>query len=530
MSTPITPGLHHLSARADADAQVPPPSVRWSTRVALPLGLCGGFALLFVLATWRALTPAIEVVAIPVLPVYAQADVEPSPVPANEAPALSREVAVQAAGWIEPSPFPVYATALVAGVIEEVRVLEGDRVKRGDVLASMVGDDARLQLRRAEAMVQTARAELDGAETTWEANIELRRAAAVARAELTEAAAAVALQQAEIRREEALLEADASVRDTREGLGEARTISQAEVTLARANHEARVATIEAARQQLIVLQARHERAQAEAEAAEARLRLRPQERLELERARARMLEAEVELAQAELRVERLDILAPMDGVVLLRHVAPGSKVTPDGDDPHSAHVIDLYDPAMLQVRVDVPLAEAGRVGVGQRAEVTVEALPGVTFEGEVIRISAQADIQKNTLEVKVLLHYPVEELRPEMLARIKLLEQHPEPAAEAAGPEIAGAVATRRELLAHIPQNALAGQGALRQGWVVQEFDGILGSASLRHIELLPPAADTPPGWLPVKRGLLPGDLLIISAPQHLTQGATVRVQIASGE
>jgi hypothetical protein len=99
------------------------------------------------------------------------------------------------------------------------------------------------------------------------------------------------------------------------------------------------------------------------------------------------------------------------------------------DDPHSNHVVHLYDPAHLQVRVDVPLAEASRVGIGHKARIVVEVLPDRVFQGEVTRIVNEADLQKNTLQVKVRILDPVPELKPEMLARAQFLA--PAPAAEA---------------------------------------------------------------------------------------------------
>ena len=66
----------------------------------------------------------------------------------------------------------------------------------------------------------------------------------------------------------------------------------------------------------------------------------------------------------------------------------------------------LYDPKRLQVRVDVPLADAAKVRVGQQAKVVVGVLPDRTFDGEVTRVVHEADIQRNTLQVKVAHHRP----------------------------------------------------------------------------------------------------------------------------
>src|SRR5690606_4925421 len=108
-------------------------------------GILVAFALLFAGSMASSLTPAVDVEAMPV--------VERPAISRTASPAASPtgEVVVQAAGWIEPDPFATYATALIDGSVKEVLFLEGDRVAAGDVLVRLVGDDARLALRRAEA-------------------------------------------------------------------------------------------------------------------------------------------------------------------------------------------------------------------------------------------------------------------------------------------------------------------------------------------------------------------------------------------
>ena len=81
---------------------------------------------------------------------------------------------------------------------------------------------------------------------------------------------------------------------------------------------------------------------------------------------------------AALALERTLVRAPSAGLVMARLAAPGSFVGMDAD---TAGVVQLFDPASLQVRTDVPLADAGRLAPGQRAEVQVDALPGRTVPG-----------------------------------------------------------------------------------------------------------------------------------------------------
>jgi multidrug resistance efflux pump len=102
----------------------------------------------------------------------------------------------------------------------------------------------------------------------------------------------------------------------------------------------------------------------------------------------------------------MEIRSPIDGMVMSRLTEPGSKVVVISDNPGSARVLSVYDPRKLQVRVDVPLAETGKVGVGQQADIVVDVLPDRNFSGTVTRVLHEANIQKNTLEVKVAIENP----------------------------------------------------------------------------------------------------------------------------
>ncbi len=65
----------------------------------------------------------------------------------------------QAAGWFEPDPLPIRATALVDGVVDEVFVLEGETVKSGQLLAKLIPDDTQLVLDGSERKLEQTIAE-----------------------------------------------------------------------------------------------------------------------------------------------------------------------------------------------------------------------------------------------------------------------------------------------------------------------------------------------------------------------------------
>jgi membrane fusion protein (multidrug efflux system) len=73
----------------------------------------------------------------------------------------------------------------------------------------------------------------------------------------------------------------------------------------------------------------------------------------------------------------------------------------------------------------VPEVEASLVRAGQPVKLTVEGLPGKTFEGTVSRFTYALDDATKTMLVETDLPNPTRELRPGMYAMIKVgVEKH----------------------------------------------------------------------------------------------------------
>jgi RND family efflux transporter MFP subunit len=211
------------------------------------------------------------------------------------------------------------------------------------------------------------------------------------------------------------------------------------------------------------------------------------------------------LAEAELRLARTQVRAPIAGVVLRRVAAPGTQLMA-GADPDGMHVLHLYDPTKLQARIDVPLADTARVGVGQAVEVTVEALPQRRFAAEVVRLVQEADVAKNTVEVKVLLRETAPELRADMLVRARFLA-----AASGEGDARHELVAPTRALLEHA-------DGAI--AFVYRGELGGTGRVERRSLRLGQPVGDD---GVAVQEGLRPGERVVLDPGEGLEDGARVR-------
>jgi multidrug efflux pump subunit AcrA (membrane-fusion protein) len=102
--------------------------------------------------------------------------------------------------------------------------------------------------------------------------------------------------------------------------------------------------------------------------------------------------------------------------------------TSHSEESDGSTVVTLYQPESLQVRADVRFENLPLVQLGQRVLIANPAL-NQPLTGTVLFINSEADIQKNTLEVKIGIDRPVELLKPEMLVDATFLadEDGPKP-------------------------------------------------------------------------------------------------------
>lgn len=277
--------------------------------------------------------------------------------------------------------------------ITRMHAQEGQRVQRGEVLATLDPVRAEQSLRRAEAQMAAQQQQLAEFEAgTRPEEIErLQAELAAARAEA----------------HNALLSARRL-----EDLGERKLASPEQVDNAHAALDA---------------------AQGRAKAAAAALKLAQAgprtEQVARARALVQVAAAEVELARQGLADTRL--LAPADGVVRDRMAEPGDMAAPG----KAVYSIALTDP--IWVRTYVPETALGRLRPGQAAEVYTDSFPAKPYRAWIGYISPTAEFTPKAVETEQLrsdlvyqmrVHVcnPNDELRLGMPATVRV----PQPAAE----------------------------------------------------------------------------------------------------
>lgn len=469
--------LDLLTEKSTSSPNHSPPHRQRSLAWLLPVGLLLGFLLIFALLFGQRLLPAVEVKTAQVITLRLSSGAVPSEAQVTTPGAISKGAMLfQASGWVEPDPYITYVPALVNGVISQVYVLEGQPVQRGESLATLIDDEAKLNLREAEQKIKSLEAKI----TAHCMGADIAQAKINASKKKIEASKA--------------LHADAEDNLKRLEKLPLSAIPEQQVVqarLAKIRHEALVAEAEAEIPQL-----------------EARIK-----QIELEQIAmvSNIDELKVARDEAQLALDRTRIVSPMDGIVLKLHVAPGKKRMLNMDDPDSAVVVALYNPKKLQARIDVPLTEAAGLQLGQMVELTSDILPDTIFKGKVTRIRGEADIQRNTLQAKVEIINPDPRLRPEMLVRGKFFAV----TSELVSNDAKGALSRSAGRLAlFVSEQAIVDDASV---WIVSSDN----TAELRTVQL---GSETRDGHRRVLDGLKSGELAIL--PPHTALEPGTRLQV----
>ena len=206
---------------------------------------------------------------------------------------------------------------------------------------------------------------------------------------------------------------------------------------------------------------------------------------------------EVDRARAEreaLIAQRSDmrLVAPVDGVVVLRDAEPGSTVVA------GQAVVELIDPASLWIDVRFDQLGAAGLAAGLPARIVLRSRDGEALTGRVFRIEPKADA-----------------VTEEMLAKV-VFETVPRPLPPVG--ELAEVTVDLPALPAApvIPNAAIRREGGQAGVWRI-------GNGELRFVPLVLGATDLD-GLVQVREGLAAGDRVVLYSEKALTARSRVRV------
>jgi membrane fusion protein (multidrug efflux system) len=258
----------------------------------------------------------------------------------------------------------------VQGWVEKINVREGDRVKVGQVLATLDSREAEATVAQSKASLEAATARLKQVKATSEEIIQSQMQQAKANLDLAE-----------------------------EDLKRSRELSQKDFI---------------SRQQMDEARTKHSVAKANYDLALNNVRQKTWENdIALAEAQVQQAKATLDLNRAQLA--NLIILAPMNGKITKRYVDPGIMVK------DTTPILAMMDLDEVKMMVNVIEKEFVRLQKGKEVKVTVTAFPNRTFQGRIAIITPALDLQSRTAEIQISIPNPGYILNPGMFGRVEAL-------------------------------------------------------------------------------------------------------------
>jgi HlyD family secretion protein len=331
----------------------------WFWRLLILFLATGGIIL------WRMFAPA----GTPRSSVAQQQGPPPKPIETISLATGSATRSVQLLGQVEATQQSTIR-AQTGGIVKQISVQPGDRVKIGMAIALLEDTDQQLAISQARAQLAQQRSNLARLEVGTRPEIIAQRQAAVTSAKARE------------------LEAQDNLKRTSDLVKEG-ALSQRLLVEAQA--------------QLNNIQG--ERLEAEAELAEAKAGPIQEE---IAAQRANVEAAKATLAQAELAQQRTRILASESGIVQTRHISNGDLVQSSGQ------IVTLVAGDRFDIFLELPEELSGKVTPGMTIDLTTRALPQWKQRATITAVIPSAETASRRQRVRVQINKPPSGLIPGM--------------------------------------------------------------------------------------------------------------------
>ena len=307
---------------------------------------------------------------------------------------------VTASGEIKPKNY-INIGANALGILTRILVKEGDHVKKGQLVARIENIQPEAQVASQQAQVSSAEADSNAAEAGLKVADENLRT-----------------QQAMIDHSQADLEHAKLDYDRAKELFKDQLLAKQDFDTRKATYDAAAASLN--EQQTRLAQANSSREQTAAQ---------------LAAAQRRVAQAKAVLAQYSDMLHKFDSYAPLDGVVTNLPVREGETVVPGVTNLAGSNIMTIADMSLITAEVKVDETDIVSVALGQKADITIDAIPNKTFKGHVTEIgntailrstglaasqSAVSSQEAKDFKVVVAMDDPPEEIRPGLSCTAKI--------------------------------------------------------------------------------------------------------------
>src|SRR5438067_535388 len=267
------------------------------------------------------------------------------------------EAIVSASGKVQPKRL-VKISAETSGRVVDLAVNEGDRIKKGQFLLQIDPKSLRTRVEGNSASLRTAELSLE----------QIRQAIETAKVQLQQA-------QQNLKRQRDLWAQQLTTREMLE-------------------------------------KAENDLKQAESNVQEREKQIKPQE--------SRIQQEQATLESARYDLSKVRIESTIDGIVTRRNVQEGETAVIGTMNNAGTVLLELADMSLIQAEVEVDETNIPNVQLGQKAKITIDAIPDKSFKGHVAEIGnspiqatpGQTSTQATNFLVKVMIDEPIPEVRP----------------------------------------------------------------------------------------------------------------------
>ncbi|MFQ5753306.1 MAG: efflux RND transporter periplasmic adaptor subunit, partial [bacterium] len=141
---------------------------------------------------------------------------------------------------------------------------------------------------------------------------------------------------------------------------------------------------------------------------------------ELELARRTALDARLNYESALLKAEKLQLRAPISGIITnLQTSIDGTQI------PAGFQLCTIMDYNTVMVQVNLPNSDSGRIRPGQKVHVSNYALEDEVFQGRIVAIDPTIDPQTRTFTATVQIENRQHRLRPGMFVKADIIIADP---------------------------------------------------------------------------------------------------------
>lgn len=250
----------------------------------------------------------------------------------------------------------VVLSSKTSGEIKELRIIEGDRVKRGDTIMIIDTEALFLQLKQQESGADMSRAQLD----------LLRNGSRKEDILLAESS----LKQAQANYDQAKNDLDRLQK-----LYQTQTITKKQYDDADTHYNLMNDQLSSAKENYHKV----------------RNIARPEE---LKQAEAKLQQSVATADLIKKNIHDSYIVSPLNGIVVKKYFEIGETVTP------MSSLVKISDLTNVELYIYVTELELGKIKLGQKAEVSVDAFKDKKFEGKVTYISPEAEFTPKNIQTK----------------------------------------------------------------------------------------------------------------------------------